>query len=79
MVSTPKGTVHDTVAANFAAALAALGVRVALIGTVPRQKWFTGVPYYDEEDQSESSEQPGQSEQPEGAEPLGARRARRAG
>jgi Mrp family chromosome partitioning ATPase len=40
LVSTPRGEVHDDVAANFAAALATLGLRVALIGTTPRQGWF---------------------------------------
>ena len=40
MVTTPRGDVHDDVAANFAAALADLGVRVALIATSPRQSWF---------------------------------------
>jgi Mrp family chromosome partitioning ATPase len=40
VVTSPTGTSQDTVAANFAAALAELGVRVALIGTDPRQRWF---------------------------------------
>ena len=40
MVTTPRGDVHDDVAANFAAALANLGVRVALVATSPRQSWF---------------------------------------
>jgi Mrp family chromosome partitioning ATPase len=40
MVTSPTGTIHDTVAANFARALANLGVRVALVGTVPRQRWY---------------------------------------
>jgi len=50
MVTTPKGTIHDTVAANFAAGLARLGVRVALIGTIPRQGWFIGYPIADLDD-----------------------------
>jgi len=50
MVTSPKGTIHDTVAANFAAGLARLGVRVALIGTVPRQGWFVGYPMADVEE-----------------------------
>ena len=40
MVSSPTGSIHDTVAANFARALARLGVKVALVGTVPRQRWY---------------------------------------
>jgi Mrp family chromosome partitioning ATPase len=40
VVTSPLGDMQDTVAANFAAALAGLGVRVALIGTSPRQRWF---------------------------------------
>jgi hypothetical protein len=40
MVTSPAGTTQDFVAANFAAGLAALGVSVALVGTVPRQSWF---------------------------------------
>jgi Mrp family chromosome partitioning ATPase len=40
VVTSPTGNVQDTVAANFAAALAGLGLRVALIGTDPRQGWF---------------------------------------
>jgi Mrp family chromosome partitioning ATPase len=40
LVSTPRGEAQDDVAANFAAALATLGLRVALIGTTPRQGWF---------------------------------------
>ena len=40
MVTTPRGDVHDDVAANFAAALADLGVRVALVATSPRQSWY---------------------------------------
>jgi capsular polysaccharide biosynthesis protein len=41
VVTSPLGDMQDTVAANFAAALAGMGVRVALIGTLPRQAWFT--------------------------------------
>jgi Mrp family chromosome partitioning ATPase len=41
VVSAPTGTLQDLVAANFAAALATLGLRVALIGTNPRQSWFS--------------------------------------
>ncbi|MDQ1679993.1 MAG: hypothetical protein QOI42_852 [Frankiaceae bacterium] len=46
VVTSPTGIVQDTVAANFAAALAGLGLRVALIATDPRQAWFsdTGEP-----------------------------------
>jgi Mrp family chromosome partitioning ATPase len=40
MVSSPTGSIQDTVAANFARSLARLGVKVALIGTIPRQRWF---------------------------------------
>jgi Mrp family chromosome partitioning ATPase len=40
LVTSPTGMVQDTVAANFAAALAGLGLRVALIGTDARQQWF---------------------------------------
>jgi hypothetical protein len=40
MVASPTGITQDFVAANFAAGLAGLGVRVALVGTVPRQSWF---------------------------------------
>jgi Mrp family chromosome partitioning ATPase len=32
---------QDSVAANFAAALAGLGLRVALVATDPRQAWYT--------------------------------------
>jgi hypothetical protein len=39
-VSSPTGSIQDTVAANFARSLARLGVKVALIGTVPRQRWY---------------------------------------
>lgn len=37
LVTSPTGTRHGEVAANFAAALADLGVRVALVATVPDQ------------------------------------------
>ena len=40
VVTSPTGIVQDTVAANFAAALAGLGLRVALLATDPRQSWF---------------------------------------
>jgi Mrp family chromosome partitioning ATPase len=40
MVSTPEGTIHEEVAANFAAALAELNVRVALVATSERQAWY---------------------------------------
>ena len=45
MVSSPTGSTQDSVAANFAAALAGLGVTVALVGTVPRQDWFLDEAY----------------------------------
>jgi hypothetical protein len=40
MVSTPEGNAHDDVAADFAAALASLGLQVALVATSPRQSWY---------------------------------------
>ncbi|MSO87311.1 MAG: hypothetical protein EXQ71_07305 [Acidimicrobiia bacterium] len=40
MVTSPSDVTQDAVAANFAVGLAGLGVSVALIGTVPRQRWF---------------------------------------
>jgi tyrosine-protein kinase len=40
MVSTPEGDTYDDVAANFAAALASLGLQVALVATSPRQSWY---------------------------------------
>jgi Mrp family chromosome partitioning ATPase len=40
VIMSPTGTLQDMVAANFGAALASLGLRVALIGTDPRQRWF---------------------------------------
>jgi hypothetical protein len=44
MVSTPQGDAHEDVAANFASALAGLGLRVALVATSPEQHWF-GEPF----------------------------------
>src|SRR5262249_10504836 len=41
VITSPLGEEQDSVAANFAAALATLGVRVALIGTSPRHAWFS--------------------------------------
>jgi capsular polysaccharide biosynthesis protein len=40
MVSSPHGDAYGEVAANFAAALARLGLRVALVATSPEQAWF---------------------------------------
>lgn len=40
MVSTPHGDTHEPVAANFAAALSRLGLRVALVATGPEQAWY---------------------------------------
>lgn len=40
VVTSPVGDVQDGVAANFAAALAGLGLEVALVATEPRQSWF---------------------------------------
>ena len=40
VVTSPVGDVQDAVAANFAAALAGLGLEVALVATEPRQSWF---------------------------------------
>jgi Mrp family chromosome partitioning ATPase len=40
LVTSPVGAAQDAVAANFAAALAGLGLRVALVATDPRQDWF---------------------------------------
>jgi Mrp family chromosome partitioning ATPase len=40
LVTSPVGATQDAVAANFAAALATLGMRVALVATNPRQDWF---------------------------------------
>jgi Mrp family chromosome partitioning ATPase len=46
MVTSPADATQDAVAANFAAALAGLGLTVALVGTVPQQRWFL----HDDED-----------------------------
>jgi Mrp family chromosome partitioning ATPase len=40
LVMSPTGNAQDMVAANYAAALAGLGLRVALIATDARQSWF---------------------------------------
>jgi len=40
MVTSPVGNIQDTVAANFAAALASMGMRVALVATNAAQSWF---------------------------------------
>ena len=40
MVTSPTGDAYEEVAANFAAALAGLGLRVALVATTPDQKWL---------------------------------------
>ncbi len=40
VVTSPTGDMQDMVAANFAAALANLGLRVALVATNSRQSWF---------------------------------------
>lgn len=42
MVSTPQGDAHEEVAANFAAALSRLGLKVALMATDANQAWFSG-------------------------------------
>jgi Mrp family chromosome partitioning ATPase len=44
VVTAPVGQMQDTVAANFAAALADLGLRVVLIPTHPRQSWYADAP-----------------------------------
>jgi Mrp family chromosome partitioning ATPase len=44
VVTAPVGTMQDSVAANFAAALAGLGLRVALVPTHPRQAWYADAP-----------------------------------
>jgi Mrp family chromosome partitioning ATPase len=44
VVTAPVGTMQDSVAANFAAALADLGLRVALVPTHPRQAWYADAP-----------------------------------
>jgi Mrp family chromosome partitioning ATPase len=40
MVSSPTGDTYEEVAANFAAALSGLGLKVALIATSPEQDWY---------------------------------------
>jgi hypothetical protein len=42
VVTSPVGSLQDHVAANFAAALADMGLKVALIATDERQSWFIG-------------------------------------
>lgn len=44
VVTAPVGHMQDSVAANFAAALADLGLRVALLPTDPRQAWYADAP-----------------------------------
>ncbi len=44
VVTAPVGIMQDSVAANFAAALADLGLRVALVPTHPRQAWYADAP-----------------------------------
>jgi Mrp family chromosome partitioning ATPase len=44
VVTAPVGTMQDSVAANFAAALADLGLRVALVPTHVRQAWYADAP-----------------------------------
>jgi Mrp family chromosome partitioning ATPase len=44
VVTAPVGQVQDTVAANFAAALAGLGLRVVLVPTHQRQSWYAPAP-----------------------------------
>jgi Mrp family chromosome partitioning ATPase len=44
VVTAPVGTMQDSVAANFAAALADLGLRVALVPTDSRQSWYADAP-----------------------------------
>jgi Mrp family chromosome partitioning ATPase len=44
VVTAPVGQMQDTVAANFAAALADLGLRVVLVPTHPRQSWYADAP-----------------------------------
>jgi Mrp family chromosome partitioning ATPase len=41
VVTSPVGHMQDSVAANFAAALAGLGLRVALVATDPGQAWYS--------------------------------------
>jgi Mrp family chromosome partitioning ATPase len=40
VVTSPRGDTLDDVAANFAAALAKLGLKVALVATSPEQAWY---------------------------------------
>jgi Mrp family chromosome partitioning ATPase len=44
VVTAPAGRMQDTVAANFAAALADLGLRVVLVPTDARQGWYADAP-----------------------------------
>jgi Mrp family chromosome partitioning ATPase len=44
VVSAPVGQMQDSVAANFAAALADLGLRVVLVPTDRRQAWYADAP-----------------------------------
>jgi Mrp family chromosome partitioning ATPase len=44
VVTAPVGEMQDSVAANFAAALADLGLRVVLVPTHPRQAWYADAP-----------------------------------
>jgi Mrp family chromosome partitioning ATPase len=44
VVTAPTGQMQDTVAANFAAALADLGLRVVLVPTDGRQGWYAEAP-----------------------------------
>jgi Mrp family chromosome partitioning ATPase len=44
VVTAPVGQMQDSVAANFAAALADLGLRVVLLPTHPRQSWYADAP-----------------------------------
>jgi Mrp family chromosome partitioning ATPase len=44
VVTAPTGQMQDTVAANFAAALADLGLRVVLVPTDRRQRWYAEAP-----------------------------------
>jgi Mrp family chromosome partitioning ATPase len=44
VVTAPVGRMQDTVAANFAAALADLGLRVVLVPTHTRQAWYADAP-----------------------------------
>jgi polysaccharide biosynthesis transport protein len=44
VVTSPVGDMQDTVAANFAAALADLGLRVVLVPTHERQTWYADAP-----------------------------------